>query len=104
MRGSGLVCWARAASGHATATPPSVMNSRRLIHSPDDRRVEGIVAGETRGRKPPAACTNARGRRNASALKRSFLRRRDVGEPPVEPGRAEAGAAGTSVFSLTLTP
>src|SRR5262244_1842901 len=61
----------RAASGHATAALPSVMNSRRLIHSPDDRRVEAIVAGETRGRKPPA---KVRCGRKAEKLKTSEYR------------------------------
>jgi hypothetical protein len=38
-------CCARAASGHAAATPPSsVMNSRRFIRSPR-RRARGMIPG-----------------------------------------------------------
>src|SRR5215831_4422319 len=39
-------CCARAASGHAAAPPRSVMNSRRLIASPQGSE-QGIVAGQT---------------------------------------------------------
>src|SRR5215472_10046948 len=39
-------CCARAASGHAAAPPTSVMNSRRLIASPQGSE-QSIVAGQT---------------------------------------------------------
>src|SRR6516164_4254185 len=46
MRRMRSLCCARAASGHAAAPPTSVMNSRRLIASPQGSE-QGIVAGQT---------------------------------------------------------
>jgi hypothetical protein len=51
MRRIRSLCCARAASGHATAAPPSVMNSRRFIRSPYQRGARGRPVRKG-GRKP----------------------------------------------------
>jgi len=65
-----LRCCARAASGHATAAPPrSVMNSRRLIASPE---AEDIAAsGKTLPRRAPACLRFQNGRHALLATQRA---------------------------------